>query len=93
MARICGDPTKSQNDTVNTTPKGKQSCEADVEQPAPGKKAKTVMVITWSSSKCQHEVDDSHTVESDSEAVTTKKTKTGKDLKGPVPQAPAQRSG
>jgi hypothetical protein len=49
------------------------------------------MVTT--SSKRQREVDDSPTVESDSDAVTTKKMKTGKDSKGPVPQAPPRRSG
>jgi len=89
MAHTCGNPAKSQNNTVNTAPKGKWSHEADVEQPAPGKKAKAVIT----SSKCQHKVDDSPTVESDLEAVTTKKMKTGKDPKGPVPQASTRCSG
>jgi hypothetical protein len=62
----------------------------DVEQPAPGKKAKTAV----SKSKRQREVDDPPTVESEQGA--TKKTRVGKDPNVSEPRtpcAPARRSG
>lgn len=56
----------------------------EVEQPAPGKKAKEAV----SKSKRQYEIDDSPTVEPE-QVVTTKKMRTVKDPTVSEPQPPA----
>jgi len=83
MARTRDIPPATQNAAANNAPKGKRSREVDVEQPAPGKKAKTAV----SKSKRQCKVDNPPTVESE-QVVATKKTRTGKDPKVSEPRAP-----
>ena len=93
MARTRRDIPPATQTTAHTTSKGKHSREVDtidvaeVEQPAPGKKAKTAV----SKSKRQHEIENPPIVEPE-EVVVTKKARTGKNTKVSVPQAPPRRS-
>lgn len=90
MARTRGARPTTQNATASTVPKGKTTRKADaidameVEQPAPGKKAKVVV----SKSKRQHEIDNPPTIEHE-QAVATKKMRTEKHPTVSEPQAPA----